>query len=204
MNPLDKKTLRQDMRVQLAQMSKAQYDAYSLQIHEQLLRESSIKKANVIGLTISAFPEVNTIPLIEKLWSQGKRVAVPKCEPKTRAMIFYEITSFDQLETVYMQLKEPIPTLTKEVPKEEIDCLIVPGVVFDRFGYRVGFGGGYYDRYLVSYNGERITLAFEVQLIHKVPTDQYDLPVHKIITETSVINCLEYRKESQSVDENSI
>lgn len=201
---MDKKTLRQDMRAQLAQMSKAQYDAYSLQIHEHLLRESSIKKANVIGLTISAFPEVNTMPLIEKLWTQGKRVAVPKCEPKTRAMIFYEITSFDQLETVYMQLKEPIPTLTKEVPKEEIDCLIVPGVVFDRFGYRVGFGGGYYDRYLVSYNGERITLAFEVQLIHKVPTDQYDLPVHKIITETSVINCLEYRKESQSVDENSI
>ncbi|MGE7919425.1 5-formyltetrahydrofolate cyclo-ligase [Viridibacillus sp. NPDC093762] len=201
---MDKKTLRRDMRTQLAQMSKAQYDAYSFQIHEKLLRESTIKKANIIGLTISAFPEVNTIPLIEKLWSQGKRVAVPKCEPKTRAMIFYEITSFDQLETVYMQLKEPIPALTKEVPNEEINCLIVPGVVFDQFGYRVGFGGGYYDRYLASYNGERITLAFGVQLIHKVPTDQYDLPVHKIITETSVINCLEYRKESQSVDENSI
>lgn len=204
MDPLDKKTLRQDMKAQLAQMSGAQYNTNSLQIHEQLLKESSIKHANIIGLTISAFPEVNTVPLIEKLWSQGKRVAVPKCEPKTRAMIFYEITSFDQLETVYMQLKEPITSLTKEVSKEAIDCLIVPGVVFDPFGYRVGFGGGYYDRYLTDYNGERITLAFALQLIHKVPTDQFDLPVHKIITETSIINCLENRKESQSVDENSI
>ncbi|MBK3493993.1 5-formyltetrahydrofolate cyclo-ligase [Viridibacillus sp. YIM B01967] len=201
---MHKKTLRQDMKAKLAGMSGAEYDAYSLEIQQRLLKDSSIKKASLIGLTISAFPEVNTMPLIEKLWAQGKRVAVPKCEPKTRAMIFYEITSFDQLETVYMQLKEPIPTLTKAVSKEEIECLIVPGVVFDELGYRIGFGGGYYDRYLANYNGICITLAFALQLVHKVPTDKFDLPVHKIITETAVIDCHRNRKESYAVDENSI
>ncbi len=84
-------------------------------ITEKLFNEDVIQNAATVAVTLSNRPEVDTYLLIEKLWKSKKRVVVPKCNPKDRSMQFYEIQHFDQLETVYMNLREPIPEKTHPV-----------------------------------------------------------------------------------------
>ncbi|MEO4052390.1 5-formyltetrahydrofolate cyclo-ligase [Solibacillus sp. CAU 1738] len=192
---MDKHTIRQQVRAVINNIPNEQYQERSFMMRKQLLKEPSIIEGKTIAVTISAFPEVDTIAIVEELWRLGKTVAVPKCHPKTREMSFYAIGNFNQLETVYMDLKEPITEKTKLIAKEDIDTIIVPGIVFDEKGYRIGYGGGYYDRYLQGYNGKLIAIAFKEQLVNHVPTETHDLPVHTIITETGRINCVANRKE---------
>ena len=184
-----KAVLRKEILGSLKQMDPKLHYSKSNQIHISLLKEESIQNAEIIGITLSSFPEVGTWELIEKLWTAGKQIAVPKCRPSTRAMDFYIIETFDQLETVYMKLKEPIPHITKKVEAAQIDVQIIPGVVFDCKGYRIGFGGGYYDRYLSDYRGTTIALAFDCQIIDRVPSEHFDIPVSCILTETKKIVC---------------
>ncbi|TWT09129.1 5-formyltetrahydrofolate cyclo-ligase [Planomicrobium sp. CPCC 101079] len=177
----------QQRKLVLDQMKKMDKDIYrekSEKIRGCLLEDPAFKAAKTIGVTIAAFPEVDTLPLIEYAWQNGKRVAVPKCDPLTRTMDFYEIVNFDQLERVYMNLKEPKVSETTYLGPEQIDMMIVPGVVFSRSGYRIGFGGGYYDRYLSNYAGVTRSLAFDLQIVDSVPVEVHDVPVEGIYTES--------------------
>lgn len=187
---LEKTTIRKAILNDLNNLLPEEHENHSCMIHRKVLMEETVKTAQVIGITLSAFPEVDTWKLIEKFWQQGKRVAVPKCHPATREMTYFEITSFNQLEVVYMKLKEPIPALTTKLDTPQIDVHIVPGVVFDPKGYRIGFGGGYYDRYLSTYTGSTIAMAFDRQIVEQVPIEQFDLPVQCILTETKRIVCM--------------
>jgi 5-formyltetrahydrofolate cyclo-ligase len=186
---MDKKHLRKETIHKLNEMNPEDHLLKSQRIQKKVLMEETLNNGEMIGITLSAFPEVETWSLVEKLWAQGKQVAVPKCDPLKRTMQFYKIDSFDQLEVVYMKLKEPVPDLTTIVEPSNIDVLIVPGVVFDRNGYRIGFGGGYYDRFLSGYGGDTISLAFDCQIVDSVPAERYDLPVKCILTETKRIQC---------------
>lgn len=96
-------------------------------------------------------------------------------------MIFRQITNFDQLETVYMSLREPIPALTVETEANEIDLLFVPGVAYTRRGERIGYGGGYYDRYLLQYEGKTLSLAFDFQIVSYIPIESFDQNVQKLL-----------------------
>lgn len=194
---MEKVTIRNEVKQKIASMSDEQYNTLSHMICHRALQEYVIQEGKIIAVTISNKPEVHTITLIEALWQQGKCVAVPKCDVKARTMDFYVIRDFSQLETVYMHLKEPIPAMTEYVSKQKIDVVVVPGVAFDDGGYRVGYGGGYYDRFLVDYQGELVTLAFDEQLYEVVPKEIHDVPVHRIITQSRVIDCLKNRKGQQ-------
>ena len=187
---MNKKEMRKKVNTTLTEITIEQHRDFSENIKKRLLREKSIKEAKTIALTISKYPEVDTLNIIEELWGLGKKVVVPKCDPSDRSMTFYAITSFEQLETVYMDLKEPIIELTQMVNRHEIDVIIVPGIVYDFRGFRIGYGGGYYDRYLKNYDGTLISLAFTVQLTHQVPKEAHDIPVDIIITEQDRIDCL--------------
>lgn len=192
---MKKTNLRNEVRESLANMSSALYRDQSFLVAQKVLQESSIIEAKTIGLTISNKPEVDTIHLIEALWQLGKIVAVPKCNPKTRTMEFYAIDSFAQLETVYMHLREPITDRCEFVDANEIDVMLVPGVVFDKNGYRIGYGGGYYDRYVLNYNGKLLSLIFDEQLREEVPREAHDCPVDVLLTPTKRIDCLAKREE---------
>jgi len=187
---VDKTTLRNEVREALANMSATTYRDQSFAVAKKVLQEPYIIEANTIGITISNKPEVDTIHLIEALWQLGKKVAVPKCNAKTREMSFYAIESFAQLETVYMHLREPIPTECEFVDANEMDIILVPGVVFDIKGYRIGYGGGYYDRYVLNYKkGKLMSLLFDEQLYEQVPIENHDCPVDFIFTPTKRIDC---------------
>lgn len=187
---MDKKQQRNQVLQQLNQLSASDYRNRSFIIAKKLLDEQAIRDAKTIAITISNQPEVDTTAIIEQLWQLGKRVVVPKCKPADHTMAFYKIDSFMQTERVFKGILEPIPAHTELVKKNEIDVIIVPGIVFDKSGYRIGFGGGYYDRYLPAFQGELISLAFEEQLMEQIPKEPHDIPVHILITDKGRIDCL--------------
>lgn len=167
---------------ELKKLTKPQYEHYSYEIAKQLFVDALWQEANTIGITVSNHPEVDTYQIIRKAWEQGKRVVVPKCHPKEKQMSFHELKQFTQLESVFYGLLEPIEALTPKVDAADIDLLIVPGLAYSSKGYRLGFGGGYYDRFLSTYKGRTVSLAFPIQLKEDIPIQDHDLPVNKIIT----------------------
>lgn len=178
----DKTTLRIQMKETLSKLSKPIYEDYSYKIATRLYSEDVWKQANIIGITVSARPEVDTYQIIRKAWEEGKQVVIPKCYPKEKRLSFRTLKEFSQLESVFFGLFEPIVELTTEIEPASIDLLIVPGLAYTRDGYRLGFGGGYYDRYLTNYTGETLSLAFNQQIIPQFDVEKHDLPVSKIIT----------------------
>ncbi|MBO0586501.1 5-formyltetrahydrofolate cyclo-ligase [Sporosarcina sp. E16_8] len=186
---MSKEILKNQVFGALNNIKRTEHLIKSLVITDKVLASDEFRSADTIGVTISRYPEVDTRPLIEAAWAAGKRIAVPKCIHATRKMDFRLITTYDSLERVYMGLFEPIVDETLSVEKNEIDLQIVPGVVFSDEGYRIGFGGGYYDRYMSDYNGSTLSLAFAVQTSHRIPVEGHDIPVNKIVTEEKEITC---------------
>jgi 5-formyltetrahydrofolate cyclo-ligase len=179
---LNKKEFRGFILKELKKLSKPQYEQCSYDIANKLFEDEMWKEATTIGLTVSNHPEVDTYQIIRKAWEQGKRVVVPKCHPKEKQMSFHTLTRFTQLESVYFGLFEPIEALTFRVEHDEIDLIIVPGLAFSGNGFRLGFGGGYYDRFLTDFKGNTVSLAFPVQLREDIPVEKHDIPVNKIIS----------------------
>lgn len=183
----DKHSLREMMKKSLSELSKPLYEDYSYKIASKLFKDEDWKQANVIGITISKRPEVDTYQIIRKAWELGKQVVVPKCYPKEKKLVFRTLKEFSQLESVFYGLLEPIEEQTPKVDSNEIDLLIVPGLAYTRGGLRVGFGGGYYDRFLTTYSGKTLSLAFSNQMVDQFQAEAHDLPVSKIITNNEVI-----------------
>lgn len=153
---------------------------------EHLLESELWKQAAMIGITMAQAFEWNTKPIIEAAWDQGKKVCIPKCNPQEKKLTFYQLQNYDQLEVVYYNLLEPKPSETEKTEKMKIDLLIVPGIVFDKQGFRIGFGGGYYDRFLTDFANETVSLASTMQLVDHVPSESFDIPVKHIITENGM------------------
>ncbi|MBZ4225304.1 5-formyltetrahydrofolate cyclo-ligase [Bacillus wiedmannii] len=179
----EKVRLRKQKIEHMNSLSEERYTTLSEKIAFSLYAQKEWAEAKTIGITLSMENEVNTYPIIEKAWEEGKKVVVPKCNKGTRTMSFRQISNFDQLEIVYMNLREPIPALTEEVNADEIDLQIVPGVAYTERGERIGYGGGYYDRYLMHYKGKTLSLAYSFQIVEHIPVEPFDKNVEKIITE---------------------
>lgn len=186
---LEKKELRHKMRSILDNVDVKEKKRFTVRIEEALYKTEVWKKASMIGITISRGNEIETRGIINRAWKEGKKVAIPKCFPESKNMSFYLFTSDTQLEEVYFGLKEPKVQETTAALNDKIDLLMVPGVVFSKEGYRIGFGGGYYDRFLKDYHKETVSLLFECQLVHKIPVESHDIPVQMLITEERIITC---------------
>lgn len=183
----DKNHVRKEIQQMLSLIPKQVYDQLSNTIANHLVQDPVWKNAHTVGLTISRGTEVNTYGIIERAWKEGKQVVVPKCYPKNREMIFRKIDSFDHLEKVYYGLLEPIESQTELVNKDEIDLLIIPGLGFTTDGNRLGFGGGYYDRFLKDYPNKKLSIAFQSQIVLTLPIEAHDQKVPIIITEKGKI-----------------
>ncbi|MEG9297290.1 5-formyltetrahydrofolate cyclo-ligase [Mangrovibacillus sp. Mu-81] len=186
---MSKKALRRSQLEVLRGISALEYEQKCFQIEQRLYQTDEWKNSEVIAVTVSKHPEINTWNLIKRAWEEGKKICVPKCTPSTRALDFRELNSFTSLEKVYYDLYEPIPSSTSSVHIEQIHTVIVPGLAYTRNGYRLGFGGGYYDRFLTGYSGWTLSLAFNEQLVEELPVESFDIPVARIITESDSIQC---------------
>lgn len=170
----------------LRQIQKEQKKQFLKDISTKLYETHWWQDANIIAITIAREIELDTLPIIEYGWKQGKQMVIPKCYPDTYEMDFYTFTNQYELENVYLDLYEPKEDPTKFVKPSDIDLIIVPGLLYDQHGYRIGYGGGYYDRYLANYNGTKISLAMEQQIVKHVPHDDYDIPVDAVISEKNI------------------
>nr|WP_285853540.1 5-formyltetrahydrofolate cyclo-ligase [Bacillus safensis] len=183
-----KKELRLQTLAKLDQMSDEEFEQSIALLHEHLFQLPAWKQANTVALTMSRGKEVPTMPLIEKAWQEGKTVCVPTCFPETKEMTFYEYTPKTKMISRYFGLLEPDPLESAAIHKKTIDLIIVPGVCFDRQGYRIGYGGGYYDRYLADYHGETLALCLTVQQTEQIPAETHDIPVSIIVSEKGILN----------------
>ncbi|MGD6977942.1 5-formyltetrahydrofolate cyclo-ligase [Bacillus altitudinis] len=182
-----KKELRLQTLAMLDQISAEEFNRHASLLHEHVLQLSEWKQAKTIALTMSRGKEIPTMPLIEKAWEEGKTVCIPTCFPKTKEMVFYEYTPETKMTSSYFGLLEPDPLESTVLHKEAIDLIIVPGVCFDQRGYRIGFGGGYYDRYLADYHGVTIALCLSLQQTRHIPAEAHDIPVSIIVSEKGTL-----------------
>lgn len=180
--------MRQSTLAYLKDLSDDERQTISNKLRDQLLATDMWREANSIGITISQKFEWDTRSIIEKGWEQGKTVCVPKCIPQEKKLLFYRLLDFQQLEVVYYGLLEPKPEETEQIEKSDIDLLIVPGIVFDHRGFRIGFGGGYYDRFLADFQNETVSLVHTSQLLEQVPAQPFDIPVKHLITENGLLS----------------
>jgi 5-formyltetrahydrofolate cyclo-ligase len=136
--------------------------------------------------------EVDITPLIRWCWEAGYHVAVPKVDKALQSMEAYEISSFEELEPGAWGIPEPRPTASRVTTLAEIDVIIIPGLAYDRQGGRLGYGSGFYDRFLSSYavmglpQPFKLGVCFDIQLQDELPMEQHDLRVDILITEEKV------------------
>ena len=175
-----KKDIRKKIFAARKACTDAQVDRWSRDITARVTGLPAFRKAERILAYADYNHEVITRYLIEEAWKAGKEVAVPKVVG--RDMVFYRLTDFGQLFPGYYGIPEPDGN-GEEVFWEEA-LMIMPGVAFDRDSHRVGYGGGFYDRYLEKHPSlERVAVAFDFQILPEVPTEPTDIFPQIIVTE---------------------
>ena len=175
---MDKAKLRKKMIQARLDLGSDEYLTKSNLIISKLKKNSDFINAKTIGIYVSFRNEVNTISFIKEMLAV-KKICVPKTE--NHEMNFYTINSLKELKKGNYGILEP--DNDKLVNKKDIDLLIVPIVSYDKDHNRLGYGGGYYDRYLKDYEGKVIGLAFTFQQVEKLPVERFDLPIKTIIDE---------------------
>ncbi|MEM0360223.1 MAG: 5-formyltetrahydrofolate cyclo-ligase [Candidatus Diapherotrites archaeon] len=148
-----------------------------------------IQAARTVSCYVGTGSEVKTNFLIEDLLEAGKKVVVPAAWLE-KEMEMRCILSLNDLQKKN-RFFEPKDCCIKVEDCKEISAIIVPGTAFDKKGNRLGYGKGYYDRYLAKLPKKTpiIGLAFECQLVEKIPSEKHDIKVHKIVTEKRIIKC---------------
>ena len=154
-------------------------------IKGKLFNETAFKEAMVVMFYVSLKDEVNTLSMIDEAIEIGKRVCVPVIIKEEKRLIAGEIKNrISDLERQHFGIYQPREGHVKEVPLQDIDLIVVPGIAFDKNNVRLGRGHGYYDRFLcaVPNHTRTIGLAFDFQILKNLPQDSHDIPVWKTIT----------------------
>ena len=161
-------------------------------IDETLLDFPLFAEAPLVLSYISYGNEVDTHDIIQGVLESGRRVGVPLVDSATREMAFYEIGSLNQVSPGFKGILEPDPDECRLLSMDDFfgSVCLVPGLVFDAQGHRIGYGGGCYDRFLWHYPGDKIALARTMQISsNPLPVESFDVPVDFIVTEGSVWAC---------------
>jgi len=178
---MEKKAFRKQQIQRLSQLTSAERAQQNASLQQQLWATPVWQQAQTVAITISSEIEVATQPIIMAAWQAGKQVVIPKTLPK-RQMAFMPYTRTSQLERTKFGILEP--TTGPVVDKTAIDLVLVPGLGYSRADHaRIGFGGGYYDRYLADYPGTKLTLAYrEMAFDHaEWPVDAYDILLDELL-----------------------
>jgi len=159
------------------------------QIFSSFINSNHYQNASTIFTFVSFGSEVDTHKIIKFALSDNKIICVPKTSKKNGIEVF-RINGFDDLEVGYFKILEPIANCEKISPAK-IDFILMPGLAFNRVGDRIGYGGGFYDRFLlnISTSVDKIALAYHFQVVEDIPTTENDIKIDGIITNKEVIHC---------------
>ncbi|MDR3271745.1 MAG: 5-formyltetrahydrofolate cyclo-ligase [Peptococcaceae bacterium] len=188
---LEKKIVRKAVLSCRDRLSAAERSDKSRLIQERIIALAEYREARSVLLFLNFRTEVETTALAEDVLARGKILVIPRCTVQCAFIpaIVRDLTQDVALGT--WGIREPRAETTEEIDPRQIDLAIVPGVAFDMYGRRVGYGAGYYDRFLPLLRPEvpLLAAAFECQLLAEVPTEEHDRRIHCLITEDRVIRC---------------
>ena len=169
-------------------LDRGQVEVSGQAILERVLGLEAYRRAKLVHTYVSSKEnEVDTRALICTCLKQGKCVAVPVVMPGTQTLAHALINGLDQLVVGPWGLAQPDPAAATWLPAEaRIDLVVVPGLAFDRRGHRIGWGGGYYDRFLAQVQTVKIGLCYDALVLDCIPGEPHDVPVDLVVAETAI------------------
>jgi len=188
-----KRELRRVIQERRDLLSPQERQEKSLRVMERLWSLEEFRLADTVFFFISFRSEVDTVPMIRRALAEGKRVCLPYTDAERKEMVASQVLDLEKdLVPGNYDILEPRPGSVRPVPPQEVDVIVMPGVAFDCCGRRLGYGGGYYDRFLDRCDGHRVTriaLCFELQVVEEVPCLDHDHRIHLLVTEDRVVDC---------------
>jgi len=186
--------LRQDIRKHVRnlrrEISDEQQQLAAVQAADHALNFAPIQQAQHIALFLSVDGEINTRPLIAKLWQRKQQVYLPVLHPFSAGqLLFLRYDENTELKINRLRIPEPSLDIRNLLPLSELDVLLVPLVAFDAGGQRLGMGGGFYDRTLQNWQQHGfmpIGLAHDCQQVDTLPVEQWDIPLPALITPSKI------------------
>ena len=189
---MDKREVRHLVARRKKEYSEAQFEQMSRKITARLQALPRFQEADTVFAYMDIAGEVRMREFIRNCWEAGKKVGVPKIIPDPSGkrpgasgkMRFYRIDSFDELQEGMMHIPEPDMERCECLDQEEKALVIMPGVAFDTDRRRIGYGGGFYDRYLALHpQHPTIAVAYEFQVFDRIPSDDLDIRPEMVVTE---------------------
>lgn len=175
---MNKKELRSIIREKKRAMTCEEIELRSRKLAERFLDSEAYKNAKTVYGYLPYNQEVRTVPMLEQALKDGKRVAVPKCYGDEMRFIFMDDLS--KVEKGYAGIPEPIAD--EPVADDETALVLMPGMAFDPQGHRIGYGGGFYDKFLAQEpNHPTLALCYEFQVLPHLETEEFDIPVDYVI-----------------------
>ena len=175
---MDKQALRKMIREKKRAMTEAQIQEASARLAQQLYQSPLYRQATTIYGYLPYNQEVRTIPMLERALAEGKRVAVPKVYGDE--MRFLYIDDLSRVEKGYAGIPEPIDD--GPVAEDPTALVLMPGLAFDRAGHRIGYGGGFYDKFLSAEpDHPTLALCYGFQMLDELPTEEFDIPVDCVL-----------------------
>lgn len=184
-----KMELRKKYLEKRATLPKDVREARDARICRNILSSAVYRYADVLLMFYPMRGEADVLPVMKNALSCGKRVAFPRCNAEDHSMIFYYVTSEEDFEQGAYGIMEPKTSLPVfehgSVTAQNVLCL-VPAIVYDRRGYRVGYGGGYYDRFFGKVRPASIGVVYEEFILKTVPHGRYDITVDVVVSERGI------------------
>lgn len=183
---MNKKELRKILLEKRRSIPKEKKAIYDKEISKNIIGSDYFKKAEQVLIFASTDEEFDTCYIIERCRLEHKRVFYPRCLDRDGNMEFLKADCVGDLELGSYKLLEPKTTCKKYKPKEN-DLIIVPALSVDKNKHRIGYGKGYYDRFLKDFNGVSICPCYSEMCTEKLPADEYDIKVSYVATDKEVI-----------------
>ena len=175
---MDKSELRRQIRQQKQAMSEAEIEAASARLCAQFIASDQYRQAKTIYGYLPYNQEVRTTPILEQAMKDGKRIAVPKVYGDEMKFIY--LADLRSVEKGYRGIPEPVAD--GPVAEEPDALVLMPGLAFTKNGDRMGYGGGFYDKFLaLEPEHPTVALCYDFQLVDKLPTAEYDIPVDLVL-----------------------
>jgi len=190
-----KKKIRREMRQLRDSLSMRDIVSKSADIQERLWALIEEQQSDAIMFYVAFGSEARTQDCIVRAIESGRKAIVPICVDGDgrRLLPSRLLDPQSELAEGSFGILEPKPEFRRPFPPEKIDLIVIPGLAFDQNGYRVGYGGGYYDRFLARCpQALSVGLAYEMQIRECVFLAEWDIPIHRIITENRLILCRDY------------
>ena len=185
-----KDALRRRMKDVRRDLGSEQRERIDAGIARSLFATGFWQQASLVLTYLSFGSEVDTRRIIEEAWRAGKTVALPRCVRGTRTMEWHRVTSFDGLVRSAFGVEEPPDDPAAAALASASAIALVPGLAFDAQGFRIGYGGGFYDTFIAHFPGTTIGLCREAQLIPSLQEagvlEEHDAPVRLVVTERGI------------------